>query len=158
MNDFRIPKEKASVLVTAPPHEPDPRFVFLSPFAQNHHGAETPSDLFNVEQAFIPLFREDGSVVLARRQAIAWVEVAEPRAREWYYYESRAGIPDSPVRVEFDDGTRIDGRIALIGPAGAQRVVDVVNRAEGFLHLERGDDLFLVNLRRVLAVSIREEG
>ncbi len=158
MRDFRVPKEKAAVLVAAPPHEPESRYIFLAPFAQSHHGAETPSDIFGVEQAFIPLFRRDGSVVLARREAIAWVEVSDPLRREWYYYESRQGIPDAAVRVEFDDGSHLEGRVALLGPVGSQRVVDLVNRTEGFLHLERGEDLLLVNLRRVIAITTRGEG
>jgi len=157
MKDFRVPKEKASVLVSAPPHEPETSHVFLSPFAQSHHGPETPSDIFNVVQRFMPLFREEGSVVLLRRNAIAWVEVAEPRQREWYYFELRAGLPDQQVRVEFDNGSHLDGRVALVGPLGEQRVADVVNREEGFLHLERGEELFLVNLRRALAITVREE-
>ena len=157
MSEFKVPKEKASVLVCMPPHAPEAHFVFLSAFAQSHHGAETPADIFNVTQPFLPLFQAEGSVLLARRDSIAWVQVADAAAKEWYYYETRAGIPDAPVRVEFDNAAHLDGRIALIGPIGGQRVADVVNREEGFLHLERGEELFLVNLRRVNAITVREE-
>jgi hypothetical protein len=153
MEQFQVPKEKASVLVEMPPHEPETRFIFLSPFAQGHHGAETPSDIFNVPQAFIPLFDSGGGVVLARRDAIVWVMVGEPQRTEWYYYGNRAGAPDAAVRLEFDTGGHIDGRVALVGPSGAQRVLDVVNREEGFLPVERGEELFLVNLGRVLAIT-----
>lgn len=158
MQEYRVPKEKASVLVQIPPHPPETRFIFLAPFAQGHHGAETPSDIFNVEQAFIPLFREGGGIVLARRDAICWVMVGEPQRTEWYYYENRAGAPDAWVHLEFDNATALEGRIALIGPEGQQRVIDVVNRQEGFLHVERDDELFLVNLARVAAVTVKDEG
>lgn len=156
MQEYQVPKEKASVLVELPPREPETRFVFLSPFAQNHHGAETPSDSFDIAQPFIPLFREGGDMQLARHDAITWVMIGEPRRTEWYYYETRAGAPDAMVHFEFDTGGHIDGRIALIGPAGGQRVLDIVNRHEGFLHVERDDELFLVNLKRVVSITLKE--
>jgi hypothetical protein len=154
MQSFRVPKEKASVLVDAPPHPPETRFVFLAPIAHGHTGLETPSDIFNVPQAFIPLFRESGEVVLARRDAIAWVMVGDPRRTEWFYYETRAGFPDAAIDVEFDTGSHLKGRIALAGPMGSRRVLDVVNRSEGFLHVERDNDLYLVNLGRVLSITL----
>lgn len=156
MQEYQVPKDKASVLIEMPPHEPETRFVFLSPCAQGHHGAETPSDIFNVPQAFIPLFREDGDVVLARHDAITWVRIGEPRRTEWHYYEIRASVSDAALHLEFDTGGHIDGRIALLGPAGSQRVLDIVNRHEGFLHVERDDELFLVNLKRVVSITIKE--
>lgn len=156
MQEYQVPKLKAAVLVEMPPHEPESRFIFLSPFAQSHHGAETPSDIFNVSQAFIPLFRDGGDVVLVRRDAITWVMVSEPRQAEWHYFDARAGFPDAGIHIEFDTGGHIDGRVALVGPDGSQRVLDVVNREEGFLHVERDDELFLVNLKRVISITLKE--
>jgi len=157
MQEYQVPKEKASVLIEMPPHEPEPRLIFLSSFAQNHHGAETPSDIFNVPQAYIPLFREGGDVLLARHDAITWVMVGDPRRAEWHYYEIRAGAPDAAVHLEFDTGGHIDGLIALVGPAGGRRVLDIVNREDGFLHVERDDELFLVNLKRVISITLKEQ-
>jgi len=157
MPDYRVPKQQAAVLVEVPPHPPEQRVVFLAPYAQTHHGAETPSDIFNVEQAFIPLFRESGEVVLARHDAITWVLIGEPRRTEWYYFETRADFPDAAVHLEFDTGGHIDGRIALLGPAGGQRVLDIINRQEGFLHVERDEELFLVNLKRVVSITLKEQ-
>ena len=157
MQQYQVPKRKVSVLVEMPPHQPETRHIFLSTFAQNHHGSETPSDIFNVPQAFIPLFREGGDVLLARRDAITWVMVSEPQRTEWYYFETRAGVPGTAVHLEFDTGGHIDGRIALVGPAGSRRVLDILNRAEGFLHVERDEELFLVNLRRVVSIALKEK-
>lgn len=164
MEQYQVPKEKASVLIEIPPHMPETRFIFLAPFAQGHHGAETPTDIFNVSQAFIPLFREGGDVLLGRgdamlvrRDAITWVMVSEPQKTEWYYYETRAGIPDAAVHLEFDTGSHIDGRVALLGPSGGQRVLDIINREEGFLHVERDDELFLINLKRVVSITLKEQ-
>jgi len=153
MQQYQVPKEKSSVIIEIPPRKPETRFIFLSTHAQNHHGAETPYDIFNVTQTFIPLFHEGGDVMLARREAITWVLVSEPQRTEWYYYEIRAGIPDTAVHIEFDSGTHLDVRIALIGPAAGRRVQDIVNCEEDFLRVERGDELFLVNLKRVISIT-----
>jgi len=156
MQEFQVPKEKASVLIEMPPHPPEPRYIFLSPLAQNHHGAETPSDIFNISKAFIPLFSAGGDVVLARHDAITWVMIGDPTRTEWYYFDARAGMPDAAIHIVFDTGGILDGRIALIGPTGGQRVQDIVNREEGFLHVERNDELFLVNLKRVVSITLKE--
>jgi len=156
MQEYQVPKGKASVLIEIPPREPETRFIFLAPFAQSHHGAETPSDIFNASQGFIPLYREGGEVLLARHDGITWVMIGQPQQTEWYYYQTRAGVPDAAVHLEFDTGTHLDGRIALVGPAGGQRVLDIINRQEGFLHLERDDELFLVNLKRVITITLQE--
>ena len=157
MDQYQVPKEKASVLVEMPPHPPEPRIIFLSPVAENHHGAETPADIFNVAQDFIPLFREGGGAVLARNSAITWVMIGEPQRTEWYYYETRVGVPDIAVHLEFDTGTHLDGLIALVGPSSGRRVLDIINRQDGFLHLERDDELFLVNLKRVISITMKEQ-
>jgi hypothetical protein len=154
MQNYRVPKEKASVLVEMPPHRPEYRFVFLAPIAHGHAGMETPSDIFNVPQAFIPLFREGGEVVLVRRRAIIWALVSNPRRAEWCYFEARAGVADAPIHIEFDTGAHLDGRIALAGPMGSRRVLDIINRQEGFLHVERNEELFLVNLERVNSITL----
>jgi hypothetical protein len=154
MQEYHVPKEKASVLIEMPPHQPEVRFVFLSPCAQNHQGAEAPSEIFNLQKPFVPLFREEGEVTLVRNEAITWVMVSEPRRVEWHYFESRAGVADVAVHLEFDTGTHLDGRVALLGPAGARRVLDVLNRQEGFLHVEREEELFLVNLKRVATITL----
>lgn len=157
MEEFRVPKEKIAVIIDLPPHPPQPRYIFLSAFALHHQGAETPSDVFGVPQVFVPLYRESGEVVLARRDAIVWVMVSEPRRTEWLYFEERTDAPDAAVHIEFDTGSHLEGRIALIGPVGARRVLDVVNRPEGFLHVERDDELFLVNPTRVTSIILKEE-
>lgn len=157
MRQFHVPKERASVFVEIPPRPPETRFVFLAPHAQGHRGAEMPSDIFNAPDTFIPLFRDDGDTVLARRDAITWIMVGDPQRAEWYYYETRAGAEEARVHIEFDTGSHLEGEVALLGPEGSRRVIDVVNRNGDFLHVQRDGELFLVNLRRVASITIAGE-
>ena len=155
---YKVPKEKALVLVKTPPAPPEWKTVFLSSCAETHRGKETVSDLFNTPRAFLPLLDEKEGIVLVRRSAIRWVRIEEPEQFEWYYYEVRQGAPRSTVRCSFEDGEVLEGTLFAIGPAGEQRVQDIVNRDEVFVHLEVGEEVFLVNIGQTTAVTAREEG
>lgn len=157
MQEYKVPKKKTSVLVEIPPYPAGRWFIFLSPFAQHHQGAETAYDIFNTDQRFIPLFNETGSLVLVRRDSVAWVQVGDPLATEWVFYGTLMDAPQASVHIQFTDGTSLDGKISLIGPVGGQRAIDVVNREEGFIHLQQGDDLFLVNLKCVASITMQED-
>lgn len=154
---YKVPKEKALVLVKVPPTPPEWKTVFVSSCAETHRGKETVSDLFNAPRKFFPLLDEREGIVLVRRSAIRWVRIEEPEKSEWYYYEVRQGAPRSTVRCNFDDGEVLEGTLYAVGPAGEQRVQDIVNREEGFVHLEVGGNVFLINLGQITAVTVREE-
>jgi hypothetical protein len=152
---YKVPKEKSLVLVKMPPMPPEWKTVFISSCAETHRGRETVSDLFNTPRKFFPLLDEREGIVLVRRNAIRWVRVEDPERFEWYYYEVRQGAPRSTVRCSFEDGEVLEGTLYAVGPAGEQRVQDVVNRQEGFVQLETGTGLFLVNLVHITALTVR---
>ena len=154
---YKVPKEKSLVLVKLPPTAPEWKTVFISSCAETHRGRETVSDLFNTPRMFLPLLDDQEGIVLVRRSAIRWVRVEDPERFEWYYYEVRQGAPRSTVRCSFEDGEVLEGTFYAVGPAGEQRVQDVVNRQEGFVQLETGAGLFLVNLVHATALTVREE-
>ena len=121
---YKVPKEKALVLVKVPPTPPEWKTVFISSCAETHRGQETVSDLFNAPRKFFPLLDEREGIILVRRNAIRWVRIENPEKSEWYYYEVRQGAPRSIVRCSFDDGEVLEGTLYAIGPAGEQRVQD----------------------------------
>lgn len=155
---YKVPKEKAVVLVKIPPATPEWKTIFISSCAETHRGRETVSDLLNTERKFFPLLDEREGILLLRRSAVRWVRIEKPEEFEWYYYEVRHGAPRFTVRCGFGDGEVLEGTFYAVGPAGEQRVQDVVNRQEMFVHLEMDGGLFLVNLGQVTALSVREEG
>jgi hypothetical protein len=154
---YKVPKEKILVQLKIPPSAPLWHTVFLSSCAKNHRGQETISDLFNTPSAFLPLQREDGVITVIRRDSIRWIKVKDAEKSEWYYYEVREGAPQSRVRFEFDDGETLEGSVYCIGPAGEQRILDVVNKPGPFLQLETGMSLYLVNISHISIISFVEE-
>ena len=155
---YRVPKEKALILVRIPPAPPEWKTVFISTCAEAHQGQETISDLISASRSFLPLLGDGDGISLVRRDAVRWIQIQEPERFEWYYYEVRAGAPEATARVTFPDGEVIEGKVFAVGPAGEQRVQDLVNREKDFLHLESPAGLFLLNLKHVSTITVREEG
>ena len=157
METYRIPKEKMTVLLRVPPDPPDEKTVFLSPFADNHQGRETLSDLLERPDRFLPVLEKDSYLLLVQKSAIPWIEVLKPEQAEWYYYEMRQGTPKAKILVEFTTGETMEGHIHALTPEGDRRVSDVINLSQGFLHLETREGLYIINLSKVNAVKIIEE-
>lgn len=157
MESFKIPKERGTVLLLAPPFPVSVRTVFLADRAETHGGPETVSDLLERPDPFFPVQEEDGEPVFLRKDAVRWVKVENPRETEWIFYRDREAAPSKKIRCLFADGEPLDGTIYAIAPVGEQRVSDLLNRRVHFLHLESEGDLYLVNLRHVVTVRILEE-
>lgn len=157
MDEYKIPKNKAVVLIDVPSYPIAERTVFLSGTAENHKGQETVSDLLGRPNVFLPVQEEDGESVLVRKDAVKWLKILEPREVEWHYYESREGAPRKRIRCIFQDGEPLEGYLYAIAPEGHRRVSDIANKVEGFLHVEADEDLYLVNAGHVLFIRILEE-
>jgi hypothetical protein len=157
METYRVPKEKMTVLLRVPPEPPEEKTLFLSPFADTHQGRETLSDLLLRNERFLPVLEQDSLLLLVQKSRIQWIEVYQPEHAEWYYYQMREGTPKAKILVEFTTGETMEGFIHALTPEGERRVSDIVNRSEGFLHLETREGLYLVNLSKVNTVKILEE-
>ncbi len=157
MEHFKVPKDKAVVLIDVPDYPIAERTVFLSAVAENHKGRETVSDLLDKPRPFLPLQEEDGESVLIRKSAIKWLKVLEPQDVEWHYFEGREGAPRKRIRCIFSEGEPLEGHVYAVAPEGHQRVSDIANQVRAFLHVEADGDLYLVNADHVLFIRILEE-
>jgi hypothetical protein len=153
---YKIPKRRVRILVKLPQGDPVVHYMFLSPFAQTHQGGEMVSDVLAQRGRVLPLMGDDNRISIVFRSAIQWVRVFDPHEVEWHHYETRQGAPRVEVVLRFADGEVLEGAVYAIGPRGEQRVQDVINRREGFLHLEAGADLYLVNLDRLCTLTVVE--
>lgn len=151
---YRVPKERAWVEIKMPPLRPERTEIFLSGSAENHQGSETVSDLLNADRLFLPLLDVTGGLTLIRREAIHWVRLEEPERVEWHYFENRRGLPRARIRCRFSDGSDLEGTVHVAGRSGEQRVQDLVNRGEDFVHLDTDTGLYLVNLGQIVRVAV----
>jgi hypothetical protein len=158
MESYQVPRDRARVLLAVPPRPPERRTLFLSQAAATHDGPETVSDLLSRASRFLPAAREDGPVDLIRTGAIRWILVERPEEAEWRHIDVCVGTPAARVRCEFDDDEHLEGTVHAQTPPGRQRVLDLFNRQQGFLHLENGVGLYLVNPDHIRRIAILEEG
>ncbi len=157
MEHFKVPKDKAVVLVDVPDYPIAERTLFLSSVAENHKGRETVSDLLDKPRPFLPLKEEDGESVLLRKSAIKWIKVLVPQDVEWHYFEGREGASRKRIRCIFAEGEPLEGYVYAVAPEGHRRVSDIVNQEKTFLHVEADEDLYLVNTAHVMFIRILEE-
>lgn len=157
MDEYKVPKDQAKVVVRLRALKPVEGVIFLSSTAEHHRGQEMLSDYFLRDKTFLPLKENGGVSVLVRKEAIYWVRVADPGEVEWLYYEEKQGVPRQRICCQFPDGEALEGYIYAIAPEGRRRVSDLVNQCQGFMHLECDDTLYLVNLNHVTTVRIVEE-
>ncbi len=157
MTDYKVPKERAKVLLFIPPDSPQEGSLYLSPNAAGHLGKEMVSDILRGLSQFCPVLGEWDELVLVRKDAIRYIMVIEPEKVEWKYFEEMAGAPALRISFSFFDDERMEGTIYATGPEGERRVLDVINSQEGFLPVETGDGFFLVNLKQVKSVRILED-
>jgi len=156
MDEYKVPKERAKVLLFIPPNPPQECAFYLSPNAENHRGREMVSDILRGTKTFFPILGEWDELILLRKETVRYIKVLEPETIEWLFYEERVGAPAFLIECIFTDDQRIEGRVYATGPEGERRVSDIVNNQEGFLPLEVEDGLYLVNLTHVERVKILE--
>jgi hypothetical protein len=157
MDQYRVPMEQTTVLAKLADRPPFECVLYLSQAAEGHTGAETVHDLLLRAGAFLPLTLPAGGLTLVRKDALQWLRLAEPERAAWHYLEQRAGALERKIRCELSDGEAMVGLIVALTPAGERRVIDLVNRAEGFFHLETVEGLCVVNAAQVWTITILEE-
>jgi hypothetical protein len=157
VDSYKIPKNRVRVVVRLGAAPPVDGLLFLSAFAQSHQGSETVFDLIEYPGDFLPLLRGAGNMYLVRKDRLRWLRIDDPKTSEWFHYQTSEGLPLHRVSFRFDARESLEGTIVADGPVGVQRVLDVINRREGFIHVEGPDGLYLVNLRQVAHIRIIEE-
>lgn len=154
--EYQIPKNAVDAEVALAGHPPRTYRLFLSPVAEHHSGPERPSDLLNGAQPFIPARDLEDRLVLLQRDAITVATVGasnelegpEVEREEW----DPAVVTTEAIALRLDDGCEISGTVLYVRPEGQRRIQDFLNSCEFFFPVRDGDEVHLVNRRRVVSV------
>ncbi len=151
---FRVPKRQVPVRLTLAGQPPRQLWLYLAERAERHAGGESPSDLLNEGDAFIPARDADGKVLIFRRSAIMVVSVSAEDDSAGLEIEAESEqVTTVTVELSLQDGTRVCGELAYWRPEGQRRVQDYLNSAEHFVPLRDGDLIHLVNRNTIVSLS-----
>jgi hypothetical protein len=153
VTDLRVPKHKTAVEVALPGGAIRRMALFLAEAAPDHDGPETPLDLLNGRDEFIPAFDEAaGAMAFLHRPGLPVVRVA----RALDAAEPELTLPtEHEVEVTLLDGSALAGLVSYVRPTDRSRLMDVLNEPTPFFRLLQDEQVAYVNKRHVACVALR---
>ena len=152
MSEYRIEKVRRRVSVTLSGGSMLHGEIFLQPTARYRAGAQEPSELFNENEAFLPLATAGDDLVLLAKRHVSRVQYDADTADT----DSRGGT-DASVEIVFTDGTRLSGLLRLEARSDRSRLLDYLNAdPQRFLMLRSSNRIWLVNREQIAQVLHRQ--
>lgn len=127
-----------------------PGYLHLQDAVANHPGGETPLELLNRPEGFLPLTSDDGGVVFLSKEQVAMVSCTWPQ--EPAEVELFATSRQVTLRVVLTSGEAFEGTGPVTLPGSRQRPLDYLNSVGPFFRLETASGCRLVNRAHVRQV------
>lgn len=147
--EYRIPKRQVHAEVKLPGQAPRKIQLHLASHAEQHYGQERPSDLLNGSESFLPAVDQEGGIGFIPREAVMILTVPAEHELELESVASEAAARTERVRILMEDGTRIQGDVTYVLPAGQERLLDFLNATDWFFRVHDAPRVHLVNKHRV---------
>ena len=112
-------------------------------------------DELNDDRAFVPFAASDtlGNALLSKRHIVR-VRVSELAIDNMRPGEASELQHVHPCTLQFDDGTRITGRLVLETPISQSRLVDKVNQGLSFVPFVSDEGVDLVNCTHIARILV----
>jgi hypothetical protein len=151
---YRIPKAKIPVRVLLR-NRTLHRLELFVPLQEARKPPErVVRELLEQPRSFFPGRDQDtGAFLLVQRDAVLWAAVERQEGKEGQTLEALE-LYDRHVwvRVDLEDGSRLEGELFYSAPTARARVMDHLNGPERFFFLHRPERLVLVNKAYVVYV------
>jgi len=155
--EYRIPKHQVPADVAVAGRAPIRVRLFVGDLAENHMGAERPSDVLNGPHPFVPAVDGNGALLLLNVDSIMFVSVESswefdpdaPRAEDLASDEAVV----SRIELMLDDGSVLRGTVSYLLPESHRRLQDYMNGEQRFMIVRQDAVAHLVNKRRITRVS-----
>jgi hypothetical protein len=129
--------------------------IFLPASAASHLGPTRPEEWMNGPAAFFPFQLDEGGVpVILNKHEVLWLSVPAPAFEA--EIADLAGLITRFVQIECGVHT-VAGMLLIDMPEHRSRVLDHLNRPEGFLTVWEGERHHLVNKCRITRIADRRE-
>lgn len=155
MSELRVPMLALSAEVLCADGRSLSGRIFIPVTASRHTGPMRAEEWINEPANFFPFLPDDSEtpMFLSKQEILA---LSVPASAD----PTLPDDPESPARrlIVECGGRRFEGSVALDMPADHARVLDFLNRPEGFLTLRLGDRHHFVQKRRITRVLETREG
>ena len=154
MQEYRIKKRRAQVIITFASGQTVEGTFFLSPLAADHAGPERIDDLLNTSRRFLP-FQIDSDttaprVMLYNRAGILTVSFPEEEV-ELVHDSSYVIARRESVSVLFSSGKRLVGEIHITELSEHARLSDVAS-LRTFIYFETPGQTMIINLEQIVEI------
>ena len=148
--NLRVPKQKVEVQLCDEQGRIHRGDIFLSQNEASGTSSQRVQDLLR-ERKFVPV-RQNEKVWFIQSQRISWVKIPllSAAAELDRHVETSVEARVNDVKVELVDGSTIRGKLRFLLPDSERRLGDYIERYEGFMPVRTEDDLYLVNVTKVI--------
>jgi hypothetical protein len=147
-NDYRIEKERLSVVVVTVSGERIVGEMFVQAYAHHHTGPEGPSDIMNGDEPFFPLAVLTGETLLIAKEQVREVEYERPAEDE--DPSTHVAARPAVVEVTMIGAAECSGCVYLELPYERPRLLDYLNRCGlRFIPLYTTEGVRLLNRRLI---------
>lgn len=148
---LKIPKKKKLVSLSVQSEGQVVASVFLQIQSDEHHGGETPEDLFNGQNDFVVVLKEDPQELRFYHMG----RITRVEYHEDYPRELTADLVELFCRLTLIDGSIVEGVIREHLPPEHQRLYDYINTGgQRFIRLyESQDQVILVNKDHIISIT-----
>ena len=151
MSQFKVEKERVAASLALATGQTVTGCFFLLGSLNNAAGRERVGDLLNTEDGFFPFQRDDGTTAQYNRAHVVFVRlpagVDEEALDPGYDVAQRRSVV-----ITLSSGARIDGTVAVYGPAGYERLSDYTRSARQFRYVVTPFGAVIVNSDHIVEV------
>jgi hypothetical protein len=122
--------------------------IFLSLYSALHSGPQSPLELLNETEPFLPFRREKDLFSLVNKKALTQVRFEPPQDGGDHVFGERVS-----VRIHFLGGETLQGTLTLEAPAGRNRLKDFLSHHRGFFLLDCGLAHYLINPAQICEIT-----
>jgi hypothetical protein len=156
MSRFKVEKDRVPACLTLATGQTITGSFFVLGSLNTAVGRERVGDLLNAEDGFFPFQREDGTTAQYNRAHLVVVRlpagVDEESLEPGYDVAQRRNVV-----MTLSTGARIDGTVAVYGPAGYDRLSDYTRAAKHFRYVITPFGSVIVNADHIVEVAEKSE-
>ena len=156
MSDYKVEKDRFPVKLFFTDGATEEGQIYLSLRAAHHEGHESPQDLLNQQDVFLPVHFPEGPTRLVNKDHLLMVSF--PSGEEEEEEEEQESFVSSVYEVilHLTNHLQLEGKFVFLLPTHSSRVKDYLNQPQPFVSLRKEGEAYLINRKHIIAVQEKQ--